>query len=72
MSKTARARRSRPFSFDVAIVRKTAMTTIDRLTGALTDRYRLAHGSGEGGMVTAYPARDIRHEGDSTNPGVLP
>jgi hypothetical protein len=47
------------------------MTTLERPTAALTDRYRLAHGSGEGGMVTAYPARDIRHEGDSTNPRVL-
>jgi len=39
------------------------MTEImDRLTAALTDRYRIERELGQGGMATVYLAQDIRHD----------
>jgi len=37
---------------------------IDRLTSALTDRYRVEREIGAGGMATVYLAHDLRHERD--------
>ncbi len=38
--------------------------TIDRLTAALADRYRVERELGQGGMATVYLAHDIKHERD--------
>ena len=40
------------------------MTTLDRLTAALADRYRVDRELGAGGMATVYLAHDIKHERD--------
>jgi eukaryotic-like serine/threonine-protein kinase len=40
------------------------MSTPDRLTTALSDRYRIEREIGVGGMATVYLARDIRHDRD--------
>ncbi len=39
-------------------------TTLDRLTAALADRYRVDRELGAGGMATVYLAHDLRHERD--------
>jgi serine/threonine protein kinase len=36
----------------------------DRLTAALSDRYRLDRELGAGGMATVYLARDLKHDRD--------
>jgi serine/threonine protein kinase len=36
--------------------------TIDRLTAALADRYRIERELGQGGMATVYLAHDVRHD----------
>jgi eukaryotic-like serine/threonine-protein kinase len=40
------------------------MTTLERLTTALADRYRLDREIGQGGMATVYLAHDLRHDRD--------
>ena len=40
------------------------MTTLDRLTAALADRYRLDRELGAGGMATVYLAHDLKHDRD--------
>ncbi len=40
------------------------MTVLQRLTTALTDRYRVERELGAGGMATVYLAHDLRHERD--------
>ncbi len=35
--------------------------TLDRLSAALSDRYRLEHELGQGGMATVYLAEDLKH-----------
>jgi len=37
---------------------------IDRLTSALTDRYRVEREIGAGGMATVYLAHDLKHDRD--------
>ena len=37
------------------------MTSIERLSTVLADRYRLEHELGQGGMATVYLAEDVRH-----------
>ena len=37
---------------------------LDRLTAALSDRYRLDRELGQGGMATVYLAHDLKHERD--------
>ena len=37
------------------------MTSLNRLTQALNDRYRIERELGQGGMATVYLARDIKH-----------
>ena len=36
----------------------------DRLSAALSDRYRIERELGQGGMATVYLARDIKHDRD--------
>ena len=38
------------------------MTTLDRLTQALADRYRVERELGQGGMATVYLAHDLKHD----------
>ncbi|MGQ0646708.1 MAG: protein kinase domain-containing protein [Gemmatimonadaceae bacterium] len=38
------------------------MTSTERLSGALSDRYRIERELGAGGMATVFLARDLRHE----------
>jgi serine/threonine-protein kinase len=38
--------------------------SIDRLTSAIADRYRIGRELGSGGMATVYLARDLRHDRD--------
>jgi serine/threonine-protein kinase len=38
--------------------------TIDRLTSALADRYRIERELGQGGMATVFLAHDLRHDRD--------
>ncbi len=40
------------------------MNTLERLTSALADRYRVERELGAGGMATVYLAHDLRHERD--------
>jgi len=40
------------------------MSIVDRLTTALSDRYRVTRELGAGGMATVYLAHDIKHERD--------
>jgi serine/threonine-protein kinase len=37
-------------------------TTLDRLTAALADRYRIERELGQGGMATVYLAHDLKHD----------
>jgi eukaryotic-like serine/threonine-protein kinase len=37
---------------------------LEQIKSALTDRYRIEHELGAGGMATVYLARDVRHERD--------
>ncbi|MFN9202719.1 MAG: protein kinase domain-containing protein [Gemmatimonas sp.] len=39
-------------------------TTLDRLTAALVDRYRVERELGAGGMATVYLAHDLKHDRD--------
>ena len=36
--------------------------SLERLTTALADRYRLEREVGEGGMATVYLAQDLKHD----------
>jgi serine/threonine protein kinase len=38
------------------------MTTVDRLTTALADRYTIERELGAGGMATVYLAQDLKHD----------
>ncbi|MBP6572313.1 MAG: protein kinase, partial [Gemmatimonadales bacterium] len=40
------------------------MSTLNRLTAALSDRYRLDRELGQGGMATVYLAHDLKHDRD--------
>src|SRR6478609_1499080 len=40
------------------------VTTVDRITTALADRYRIERELGAGGMATVYLAHDLRHDRD--------
>ena len=40
------------------------MTTTERLTAALSDRYRIERELGAGGMATVYLAHDLKHDRD--------
>ena len=38
------------------------ITTVDRLSTALADRYRIERELGQGGMATVYLAQDLKHD----------
>ena len=40
------------------------MSTADRLTALLRDRYRVGRELGQGGMATVYLAHDLKHDRD--------
>ncbi|MBK9548661.1 MAG: serine/threonine protein kinase [Gemmatimonadetes bacterium] len=40
------------------------MSTLDRLTTALAERYQIVRELGAGGMATVYLARDLKHDRD--------
>ena len=41
-----------------------SMSVVERLTAALSDRYRLERELGQGGMATVYLAHDLKHDRD--------
>jgi eukaryotic-like serine/threonine-protein kinase len=48
------------------------LSTLDRLTAALADRYRIERELGQGGMATVYLAHDLKHDRDVAIKVLLP